>query len=194
MLLPQVKISIVSFLNGKRVDGFDLRESHTWVRNAYNVTAYTLLDLTPSGVAFGDGYINCKVPDGTIKTTLGGWAWVGGAGTANGIVVGTGSTAWTFEDYKLETLIAHGNGAGQLSYVVTETITDAFVGDVVTTTGQRYFNNNSGGTIGINEVGLYTVSSVGYGLATRDVLGATVDVPNAGQLLVTYQISGDCSP
>ena len=56
----------------------------------------------------------------------------------------------------------------------------------------RYFNNNSGGSIGVNEIGLASYSdnpvAYDYVLMARDVLGATVTVADTGQLKVTYTI------
>lgn len=71
-----------------------------------------------------------------------------------GILVGTGSTAVTNDDYNIETKIAHGIGTGQLQYLgmqVEDTIVD---GDVTTLTLKRLFTNASGATITINEVAL----------------------------------------
>lgn len=193
IILPQLRLSVKSYLRGKQIGGFDMREGHSWVRNAYNTCAYLLLDLTTSAGSYGDGYINVKFTNGSTIATPAGWTWAGGAGVATGIVVGTGTTAFDFEDVALDTQVVNGTGAGQLTHTATDTITDAFVGDVVTTTGSRTFNNNSGDTIDIEEVGLYTFNN-GSAMAARDVLGATVSVPDAGQLVVTYEISGDCSP
>jgi len=45
----------------------------------------------------------------------------GSAGSLiNGIVVGSGINAESFEDFTLQTQIAHGTGAGQLSYTQCE--------------------------------------------------------------------------
>lgn len=187
-MLPQLQVSVKSFKNGKQTDGFELEEAHSWVRNIYNATCRYLLWPDVSTSAFGDGYINYKSTAGVL-TSPAQWNWAGTAGSATGIVVGTGNTAWTFEDFKLATAVAHGNGAGQLSHVLQATGTDAFVGDVCTVTVQRYFNNNSGGDIIIAETGLYVPF-----LACRDVLVTPVTVEDTGQLLVTYAISADLSP
>jgi hypothetical protein len=58
----------------------------------------------------------------------------------------------------------------------------------------RYFNNNSGADVSVNEValalrGYQPGSSVPYNYMTaRDKLIATVTVPNTGQLKVTYTV------
>ncbi|HUV82942.1 MAG TPA: hypothetical protein VMW53_07710 [archaeon] len=83
------------------------------------------------------------------------------AGTVtDGIVIGTGTDAVTISDYQLKTRIAHGAGAGEMEYG-TQTF-DASV----TVSGSdcyfqmaRVFTNNSGDTITVKEVGIY--SSIG---------------------------------
>lgn len=193
-----LKLSVKSFLNGKQVDGFDLRESHTWVRNMYMILLNRTMKAVGDGSGYGDGELNVKLTTGSISaptsSSFYSVDWEAAAGTLSGIVVGTSATAWDFDDYKLGTIVAHGNTTNCLSYVLGPAPTAGWVGDVLTVTGLRYFNNNSGGTIGINEVGLYMVPVVTTIMTARDVLGATVNVPDSGQLLVTYQISGDCSP
>lgn len=73
-----------------------------------------------------------------------------------GIIAGTGVTAVNITDHKIETIINHGNAAGQLSYSAvdypntwTVTATQAYV-DV-----RRFLTNNSGGDITIEEFALY---------------------------------------
>jgi len=75
--------------------------------------------------------------------------------TTYGIVVGTGTNAVTISDYVLQTPIAHGNGASQLYYNAM-----AFDGTDVTVSGsdcyydcKRFIENNSGGDIGVKEIG-----------------------------------------
>jgi hypothetical protein len=113
-----------------------------------------------------------------------------------GIMVGTGITAPTINDYKLETRITHGTGAGQLQH-----------GDVAfglpasdPTTSQftitRNFANASGGSITVNEIGLYVrARAVSYGGGTedqyfmviRDVIAGGIAVPNGQTLTVNYR-------
>lgn len=116
----------------------------------------------------------------------------GPAGNTNyGIVAGTGTNAVTMTDYALQTLIAHGTGAGQLSYGAV-----TFTGP--TTSGKtRYFEfqraltNNSGGTITVNEIGVYVypTSTAYYYMYLRDVLGSGVVVNNGQVLTIKYRVS-----
>lgn len=116
----------------------------------------------------------------------------GPAGNTNyGIVAGTGTNAVTMTDYALQTLIAHGTGAGQLSYGAV-----TFTGP--TTSGKtRYFEfqraltNGSGGSITVNEIGLYVypTSTAYYYMYLRDVLGSGVVVNNGQVLTIKYRVS-----
>ena len=77
--------------------------------------------------------------------------------TLKGIVFGTGITPVTALDYKLITLIAHGTAAGQLSYQ-QQGASQAPINVDLTTTFilQRIAVNNSGDSITINEIGIYS--------------------------------------
>src|SRR3989304_5814245 len=87
--------------------------------------------------------------------------------------------------------------AGQLAYSVTDAPAITWTGGTLTfkVDWVRYFNNNSGAPITVWEVGLVCEGGYTGGTGTqlwmnaRDVLGASVSVPNGGQLKVTYSIS-----
>ena len=118
------------------------------------------------------------------------WKCNGAAGDSLGPVVGSGTTAVTIDDYKLDTKIAHGTGSGQLSH-------GAVSFNAPQTSGQsryfevvRAFTNNSGDTVTVREIGLHMnnePSSYFY-LCLRDVLGSAIDVENTKVLTVTYRI------
>jgi len=107
-----------------------------------------------------------------------------------GIVVGSGTTAVTPTDTKLETKIAHGTGSGQLVYLgcglkpVAISGSDAYV-DLV-----RFFENQSGGNVTINEVGIYAIgASQQWGFCIcRDVLSSSITVADGQLLKVRYRI------
>jgi hypothetical protein len=95
----------------------------------------------------------------------------------------------------LQTKIANGVGAGQLSYIeqVGHAIAYNAGTRVLSNAMVRYFNNNSGNDIEVNEVALVVNQPQGgtvYGkwVQARDKLASTVTVPNTGQLKVTYTI------
>ncbi len=111
-----------------------------------------------------------------------------------GILVGTGNTPPTINDYALQTKVAHGTGAGQLSYgavtfgaTASDTTTSQF-------TVTRNFANSSGGSITVNEIGLACSSgrmgntvTTYYFLIIRDVIGGGIAVPNGQTLTVNYR-------
>lgn len=115
------------------------------------------------------------------------------AGDIIGIQVGTNNTAVTPTDYKMNTRVAHGDGAGQLEYGGCEIYNKVVADPNASFDIRRYFNNQSGGDIGIQEVGIYSVGShadSGSGrvfsfLICRDVV-ALVTVADTELLRVVY--------
>lgn len=77
---------------------------------------------------------------------------------AYGIVLGTGITAVTNSDYKLDTIIAHGTGSGQLDYGASSLTAAAVVGANVDMVLSRAFYNGSGATVTVKEMGIYAKS------------------------------------
>jgi hypothetical protein len=120
----------------------------------------------------------------------------GTAGTVvDGIIVGTGNTAPTVTDYKIETLIAHGAGAGQLQYGAVTFGAPASDATTSQYTITRNFANASGGGITVNEIGLYVnnqiIASVytihSYFMWLRDVIAGGILVNNGQTLTVNYR-------
>jgi hypothetical protein len=195
---PDVMIKL-QVHDGDRVLVFDdIQRGHSWTRNFWNTCAYMMIDGTGATVTFGAGYMNLK-----YNPTYGYIVAVQSAGipqcngliteTNRGIIIGTGDTAFSTEQYGLDAQILHGNGSGQMAYSAHAARTFAYTGGTKTwkTTIYRIFNNNSGGSITVKETGLYaTVTSF---LIERSVLDPTVAVANAAQLTVTYEISMDFS-
>ena len=110
-----------------------------------------------------------------------------------GIRVGTGSTAVAVGDYALETAIAEGTGAGQLSYQAQTYPINVTVSDPDCTFElKRIIENHSNGTIVVTEIGIYVrcrgdPSATSYYLCiARDVLGSSVSVPVGGTITVIY--------
>lgn len=186
------------------------QRSHSWVRNAYNAMFCQLAGKDASDTTFGAGKISGKDTGGAVRTfsrALGtdyngscdgltpgtGHGYRGAAASdSTGIVVGSGTAPESFEDYALQTLIPNGTGAGQLSYVASEphAISYDAVGRILKNSLARFFNNNSGGDVNVNEVGIifYTQYNGYRYIYSRDKLATTVTVPNTGQLKVTYTI------
>jgi hypothetical protein len=201
---------------GKSIEHFKQR-SHSWNRNYYNFLFCQMASHSAPDNTFGAGKLNIKDNTGTVYfSVVGGSYYIayfttkvesggqdgfhGIAGAVNqGIVVGSGVNAESFEDYILQTVIANGSGAGQLAYVASEApvLTYDAGTKTLTNTLVRYMNNNSAGDVSVNEVGIMAQGNVGDGATThiknylvcRDHLGATVTIPASGQLKVTYTIS-----
>lgn len=107
-----------------------------------------------------------------------------------GILVGTGTNVVTPADYSLQTKIAHGTGAGQLSYAGTSVLSPVTVGSTRYFDITRNFSNSSGADITINEIG-YAVQSLStyYIMMARDKLTSGLVVPNLGTAHVRYRLS-----
>jgi len=115
-----------------------------------------------------------------------------------GIVVGTGLTAPTPDDYALEAKIAHGTGAGQLDYDEMTIAREDKADRTIIKLG-RAFLNLSGGTISVSEVGLiyhyrlkglydsYSFEKTTKFLALRDVISPAVEVKPDYVFRVVYQ-------
>lgn len=108
-----------------------------------------------------------------------------------GIVVGTGTTSVDRSDHNLASKISHGTGSGQLSYGdSSEYYSES---GITRSEGvERTFDNNSGGSITVNEIGLIAKVNDGssdyYLLILRDVISSTT-VPDGGRLTVKYWIT-----
>jgi hypothetical protein len=101
-----------------------------------------------------------------------------------GIVVGSGVTALSTADYALATKIDHGRGAGQILHGGTEVFGLTFTNPNGQFTIQRYFTNNSGGAITINEIGIYSAGEGQYSFCIyRDLVSPAVVVADTEILL-----------
>ena len=178
------------------------QESHSWVRNAYN---HLFSQMAAVNCLAADG-LSVKDTGGTERTgnwpvgysdysqdfrTDGHGYKAAAADATRGIVVGTGSDAEDFEDYALGSQISNGTGAGQLSYIASEVYSVSTLATTKKAELVRYFNNNSGGAITVNEVGLYLGLWAGNMIkmmTCRDLVSGGVEVPDTGQLKVTYTI------
>ncbi|RLI87201.1 MAG: hypothetical protein DRP01_02525 [Archaeoglobales archaeon] len=106
-----------------------------------------------------------------------------------GLLVGTGTTEPTRDDYALESKIPHGTGAGQLYYYTTSIIHGPDYVEV-----RRTFANQSGADITVREVGLVAcyydvdVSAYRYALIARSLF--TITIPDGGSATLYYKISG----
>ena len=171
---------------------------HSWVRNAYN--AYNLMMLD----SLSTTYLFVRQTDGSFlsssscfcrHSTFAGYGYYNNAASASfGVVVGTGTTAFDLDDYRLDAIVSHGNSSGQLYYQAQAAPVTTYSGDPDFTENilhKRVFNNNSGATITVNEVGLvfFTYGTWYNVMMSRDVLDTPAVVLNGAQLTVTVSIT-----
>lgn len=85
----------------------------------------------------------------------------GGTGAVDkGIILGTGTTAPSPLDYKIETIIPHGVAVGNLSYQSQLALNPILVvGQDTNFKLHRIFVNNSGATINVSELTLYALNA-----------------------------------
>jgi hypothetical protein len=199
--IPKILIGFKVHKDNKLI--FDnLQEGHSWTRNFYTAM-YSTMAGCGGGASnnYGAGYMTCKNTSAALKysstylcKTMDGYAGqISSAGF--GIVVGTGDTAFSVDDYVLATPVAQGTGSGQMSYQAMTRPVPTYDTKVWTTVHSRVLNNNSGGSITIKETGLvwsgyaFEASASTFYLVERSVLSPTVDVAAGAQLTVTYTIS-----
>ena len=108
-----------------------------------------------------------------------------------GIVVGSGSTAVTANDYALATRIAHGTGAGQLQYGSHSFTSPVVAVGNVDMIVSRTFTNGSGGDVTVREIGIYCRSyeqgiSYLYFCIVRDVLPSAITLTSGQTLTIQY--------
>jgi len=183
----------------------DVQRGHSWTRNFWNFLFCNTTVPTAAGASFAAGYMTHKSPAGSVAVSYlnhvndrftGLFAGLVSDATY-GIVVGTDATAFSVEQYDLVAKIAQGTGAGQFSHAAGVVDAGVYTAGTKTwkTTQYRIFNNNSGGSVTVAEVGMIANASgtVVPFLFERSVLSPTVAVANGAQLTVTYEISMDFS-
>lgn len=109
-----------------------------------------------------------------------------------GIQAGTGNAAVTPTDTALTTRIAHGGSAGELEYGGCELVGLTFADPDGEFTIRRYFTNNSGGAITVEEVGIHAVGcdqdTASYSFLIAHDLTGGVAVADTELLRVTYVV------
>lgn len=196
-------------------DGKTIKKIHqrskSWTRNAYNIMFSIIAGVNRSDLTFGSGLLSLKDINGTVAAIINacqfetdmqsaGYCGFIGAGSSNnmGVCIGTGVTVESFEDYKLITPVAPGNGTGQFYILQSQPYVVSYGALTLTNTLLRYFNNNSGSAITIGEVALIGTIMSGGGFSgnyfsnivfSRDKLAVPISVPDTAQFKVTYTIN-----
>jgi len=110
-----------------------------------------------------------------------------------GIVIGSGTGPESNSNYALSNKISHGLGAGQFDYQRHNFVNPYTDGNNVELAMSRDFYNGSGGAIDVKEIGIYARTTIDTWPITyaiicikRELLGATVTVPNQKTLTVQF--------
>lgn len=192
----------------------DKQRGHSWTRNYWNYMFSLGSDSVGDNTStFGAGYMTGKqlAGPGTVRgynncvcTRCRGYVTSYDPAYCfyNAIVVGTGDTAFSVNDWAMAALVENGSGSGQLVYNNQTRTGPTYTSGTKTWSfaHTRIFNNNSGGSITIKEVGLNAYIGIaifnnasGTWLLERSLLDPTVEVAKGAQLTVTYTISQDFS-
>ena len=182
------------------------QRAKSWTRNAYNYFLYTLSSHKLNDLVHGAGSLSLKQTNGNLNSVASHTFYGAdmkdpdkgfhslGESSVHGIVVGRGSAAESFEDYTMSTVIVSGNGTNQLFLPEGEEYTRSYDAGLKKWTSShiRYFNNNSGASITITNVGaiakLYATSII-LVLFSRDVLNPSESLPDKAQLKIEYEMS-----
>lgn len=213
-VLPETLDQIRDFMESSAAikPRFERREiGHSMTRNWYNMLASNHLGVNVTGTgSFVDGEINVKVVAGDIEgstvfpiefqetdflyqSTYGNYTW-------QGIWIGTGNAAETFNDYNLDTKILHGDSAGRLRYFEQRVPKKEWSAGTRqwTVTARRYFTNHSGGSISVAEMGMVGEvkenTITWYAMLARDVLGSPVAVADDELFMAEYEIVSSVWP
>lgn len=187
--IPEVFLTIE--VKNSEMISKETTRSHTYVRNFYNQLFASVIGQPTATGSYGAGSLIQKYDQGGYETSPLASYWANivynASSNANGIQIGTSDQAYSFEDYKLIGLIAHGTGSGQMTYNAMSHQTPAYTTGTKTWTQDvtRKFNNNSSGSITVKEVALVG-GTIPY---IRDVLASSKTVAVGAQLTVTYTFS-----
>lgn len=188
MTIPFFSIEAVNLETGEVEDE---REGlmHTWLRNYHNKFACLFCGLEGSSTTFAAGHINVKLTDGVVYDSgnVVGFDPIQAAyaDDIQGITVGRGLAAYSYEDFILDNPIVHGDANNEMLYYAMFDPIQTWVGDATrqwTSIIKRYLVNRSGASIGVTEVGFGGVSI----LLSRDIISPTVDIDNLKACKVTY--------
>jgi len=193
------------------------QHSHSFVSNFLSILASSLASGYDQEFNASYGYYY-RITNGNYAY-YSPYAWIidelfdlndGANDSTYGIIVGTGTATPTPNDYALGNQIVNGTSSGQLvygSHTISPTAQGIGPGTSGTTTStpssgilpvsgnttswqiQRTFQNQSGASITVSEVGLYTKTTNGVTLIVHDLLSSPITIPNNAVLTIVYTIS-----
>lgn len=106
-----------------------------------------------------------------------------------GLVVGTGTNAVALSDYGLQTIIADGTSAGQLQYGQGSYTNPITTGSTRQFTLIMTLTNNSGGSITVNETGIYVKTASNFKFCVeRSLESPGVAIADTATGTLTYTI------
>ena len=142
-----------------------------------------------SNTTFNKGYFRVSHPGRDSRDDT----YVVAESTADrvGIQVGTGTAAVAITDYAMNTKIVNGSSAGQFVHYGCWVLNPVTGASSFSYNIERIFQNSSGGSITVNETGLYDHDMNYYGnfCLIRDKLSSGVAVANGEYLKVKYTIT-----
>lgn len=173
--------------------------AHSYVSNMINALWYAMASGVNSTSATGNIAGMLLATDG-LTTAGNATGFMPGSLACNvaagaewrGIVVGTGNTAVAISNYQLATKINEGVGAGQLLHGAGSSTTPATVSSTRRVILTRTFTNNSGGSITVNECGIYAAWFISVSeyrvMVARDIISGGVAVADGKVLTIQYTI------
>lgn len=185
-----ISVRVVVFLT---VEGYNERGVYEKVTVPANSFVLAFLDLLNCHVTASGRAIVCT--DGASRTPgphTATFAANAGAGVITfGIVVGTGTNAVVITDRSLQTIIAPGTGAAQISYGACTVSAPSTSGADRLFTITRIVTGNATAAINAKEVGLYVKSSqaAGFYCVDRTLNAFTIPISTAKTITYTIKIT-----
>lgn len=191
-LLPRITLTLQPIGPGGRMGRMRRIPTNSWVKQMAQIVYANIgwVDASAIDVNGTSGSLIITISGYTIRMRIGSVT-----GSTVGIVAGTSNAALDRDSFNMGAKIIHGNGAGQLFY-------NTQIYDPLTAiTGGyrlrlfRQLDNNSGGNITIQEVGLVvdhnwpgTLNNFTQFLVLRDLVPGGHTVPNGGSVILRYDL------
>jgi hypothetical protein len=154
--------------------------------------SFTDIEGTTASYGESSGIFLLNAPPGNAfaNTSL-----LGSRGQYVGIQIGTGSTAFAFDDRDMDARIPHGTGTGEMIHYGNVVDNFQVSGANVSFDITKMFENRSGSTISVREFGISAPVNAGSGqfiapiMLVRNVLPVAADVEDGEAFRVKYTIT-----